>query len=209
MDIEWLGRSCFRLKRSGLSILTDPFTDRLAFRNDIPEVDVITLSHLPAHDGDLTQLPAKRKVFRGAGEFEIGGVFITGVKTFRDAKRGAERGPNTVYRFKIEGVRLCHLGSIGHIPDSAQVTVIGDLDILLVPVGGDTLTPPQAAETAALFSPKIVIPMPIRTPGSPKGDPVDALVKELGLTATGPLSRFTVTASSLGAQQRIVLFKIM
>jgi L-ascorbate metabolism protein UlaG (beta-lactamase superfamily) len=191
MDIEWLGWGCFRLKGGGLTVLTDPFDDRGGIRPDVPEVDIVTLSRPPTGADDA--LRARRKVLRSPGDYEIAGAFISGIRTYRDGKRG----PNTAYRLRLDGVRLCHLGALGHVPTADQASAIGDADILLMPVGGETLTPAQAAETTNLLGPKVIIPMPWKKAPGERTEPLQAFLKELGLAAPALVARWTVTPSTL------------
>jgi L-ascorbate metabolism protein UlaG (beta-lactamase superfamily) len=207
MDIEWFGHRCFRLKGKGLSIVTDPIDEKLALRASIPDADIVTLSHLPVQNGDPAAIPAKRKVLRGPGEYEFAGVFITGIRTYRDGKRGAERGPNTVYRIRTEGLRICHLGALGHALSAEQASAVGAVDIAFVPVGGESLTPAQASETARALEAKVIIPMPFRKAPGEKTDPVQALLKELGVAAPAPVQKHSLTASTVPAEPSAVLFR--
>ena len=136
MEIVWLGHSCFRVKGSDLTIVTDPYDDSLGYSPGALHADVVTVSHQSPHHSYVDRVEGARKVLRGPGEYEIADKFILGVKTFRAGQRGAERGGNIVYRMTIDRLNVCHLGAIGHIPSSDQVSAIGDVDVLLLPVGG-------------------------------------------------------------------------
>ncbi|MEE9285905.1 MAG: MBL fold metallo-hydrolase [Dehalococcoidia bacterium] len=211
MEITWLGRACFALKGSKLTIVTDPLNDAAGGRLDIPPADIITFSHLLRQDQWFEEVRAQRKVLRGPGEYEISGVFLTGIKTYRDAHpdQVGTRGANTIYRFKLDGVHVCHLGALAHLPTSDHVSAIGDVDVLLVPLGGDTLSPTAASETVGLLEPRVIIPMPQGpTEAGAAQDTLARFFKELGVPATDPVPRYTVTASTLGTEPRVVLLQL-
>jgi len=125
MDITWYGHSCFRLGERGVAIITDPPTDDLGYARPRIRADVITISH--EHPGHNNRIGFRGgpKVFEGPGEYEVKGVFITGIATYHDARSGASRGSNTVFLFEFDGVTICHLGDLGHVPTQAQVVIIG------------------------------------------------------------------------------------
>jgi L-ascorbate metabolism protein UlaG (beta-lactamase superfamily) len=147
-------------------------------------------------------------VVRGPGEYEMAGVLITGIRTYHDNQRGAQRGTNTAFIIEAENLRLCHLGDLGHLPTPEQVEAMGGIDILLVPVGGgNTLDATAAAETVSLLEPKLVIPMHYATPAtSRKLDPLDRFLKEMGASPTlTPQPRLSVSHSSLPHETQVAV----
>ena len=104
------------------------------------------------------------KFFEGPGEYEVKGVFITGIATYHDGRRGASRGRNTAYLYEFDGVSICHLGDLGHVPDQDQVQALSDLSVLLIPVGGTfTVDAKEASEIVTRLNPRIVVPMHFKT----------------------------------------------
>ena len=209
MEITWFGHCSFLLRGATLAVVTDPFDDSLGYRPGKAQADVVTMSSPgPAH-GNIGMVMGYRKTLSGPGEYEIADVFIFGIKTFRDAAQGAERGRNTVYRVLMDGLVLCHLGAIGHIPTADQVSAIGDVDVLFVPVGGgNALTPAQATEVVSLLEPKVIIPMHYRVPGIASTlEPVDAFLKEQGVAGVEPVPRLAVTTSSIPAGPQVVVLE--
>lgn len=102
----------------------------------------------------------------GPGEYEIQGVSIIGIPSFHDSKKGEERGKNTIYVFEIDGLRLAHLGDLGHKLSEETVNSMGDIDVLMIPVGGQyTIDAKVAAEVARAIDPNIIIPMHYQMPG--------------------------------------------
>ncbi len=211
MEITWYGLGCFRITaRNYPAVVTDPFTEEEAER-ELPHAraDIVT-SSLPMEQPELARWKGLRGPYRaitGPGEFEIGGMFITGVSTWRDRKKTVE---NIVYSFELEGLVVCHLGEIGSVPTRAQVEQMGNVHILLLPVGiPGSLTPALASEIISLIEPNLIIPMHYAVPGLKiKREPVDRFLKEMGLTATAhPLPTLKISLSDLKEDTQVILLE--
>jgi L-ascorbate metabolism protein UlaG (beta-lactamase superfamily) len=125
--------------------------------------DFVTVSHDHLDHNYTHDLPGSPKAFRSARGGSAGAVSITGFETFHDESRGRERGGNVVFVFEDGGLRLAHLGDLGHIP-AEQAKAIGTVHVALVPVGGHfTIGPDQAHRTAALLRARVIIPMHFAT----------------------------------------------
>src|SRR5207244_7918721 len=107
----------------------------------------------------------------------------TGVRTYHDAKKGAERGKNTAFVIEIDELRVCHLGDLGHVPTADQVEELSGAEVLLVPVGGrTTIDAAAAAEVVSLLEPRIVVPMHFGTEHTgDRLDPLDPFLKQMGV----------------------------
>jgi len=209
MEITWYGHSCFRLRGKGATVVTDPYSGEYGYTLPRIRADIVTISHHhPDHDY-VRGIKGNPKVVDGPGEYEIRGVFITGIPTFHDRRRGRDRGSNTVFLFDIDDLRVCHLGDLGHVLDQAQVEVLGDIDVLLIPVGSvSTINAAQAAEVVSLLEPKIVIPMHYKTEVlTLKLDPVDKFLKEMGVGGLTPQESLKVTKSSLPEETQVVVLQ--
>ncbi len=207
MEISWLGHSCIRLRAREATLIMDPFDKASGYPLTRPTADIVTISHdHPAHS-NIAAVAGTPRVVRGPGEFELSGVFITGVRTYHDAKKGEERGPNIAYVVEMEDLRLCHLGDLGHVPTAAQVEEMAGVDVLFVPVGGHvTLDASKASETVGLLEPSLVIPIHYQTEvGGRDLDPVDRFVKEIGAEVEEPLQKLAVTRTSLPSETQLVL----
>lgn len=204
MDITWLGSGTFLLKGSDLTVVTDPLDGNGKLRTGLPSADVATLSR-GLLDQPLPEIKVKRKVVKSPGEFEIAGAFLYGTRTYRDGKHGAERGQNLVFRYILDNIRICHLGEIGHAPTTEQASVIGDVDVLLVPIGKDTLLSELAAEAVSELEPKVVVPF--AGPSADDRKALEKFIKDLGLPQAGPMPKLTVTRQSLQEPQRLVLLE--
>ena len=179
MDINWLGHSCFRIKGNQAVIITDPFPPDLGYTLGKQTAGIVTVSHDHPSHSYVDDIGGEPRIIRGPGEYEISGVLIIGIATFHDSVQGNTRGKNTVYLMEIDGISICHLGDLGHVLSSEQVEEIGDIDVLLLPVGGgSTINAAMAAEVISQIEPKDVIPMHYKTPALKRElDPVDDFLR--------------------------------
>jgi L-ascorbate metabolism protein UlaG (beta-lactamase superfamily) len=207
MDINWLGHSCFRLKGSHATVITDPYSPEIGYSLGKTSANIVTLSHQHPGHRYAKGIGGEPKIVERPGEYEIGGVLIIGIGTFHDRDKGGSRGKNTVYLLEIDEVTVCHLGDLGHMLTDEQVEEIDDVDILLLPVGGvSTINAAAAAAVVRQIEPKIVIPMHYQTPALKfELEPVDKFLKEIGAKPVEPLPKLTVSKSSLPASTQIVL----
>ncbi|MDO8589272.1 MAG: MBL fold metallo-hydrolase [Armatimonadota bacterium] len=171
MKIKWLGHSSFLITaENGTKILTDPyepggFGGSIRYGPITEHVQIVTSSHEHADHGHLKDLSGEPVILRNAGSFVAEGITFEGVHTFHDAKQGAERGSNVVFAFVVDGVKVCHLGDLGHVLSGDQAARIGAVDVLLTPVGGFfTIGSDEAWKVAEQLAAKIVIPMHFKTP---------------------------------------------
>lgn len=209
MDINWYGHSCFRIREQGLTVVTDPYPEELGYTRPRIRADVITVSH--AHEGHsaVKGFRGGPRVFDAPGEYEVGGVFITGVSTFHDAKQGAVSGRNIAFLLDFDGLTVCHLGDLGHLLDQSQIEALDGVNVLMVPVGGgSSLSGAQAAEVISLIEPNVVIPMHYQTPAVSRDiAPVTHFLKAMGLRDIEPQESLRVTRASLGEEMQVVLLQ--
>jgi len=182
MEITWYGHSCFRITERGMpTVVADPYDhESVGYKSLKLKGDIVTVSHdAPGHNF-VKGVKGYAWDIRGPGEYEIGGVFITGVAT-----NEGKKDRNLVFICDYEGVNVCHLGDMQSVPSRTQVEAFGSVDVLLVPVGGgNALSAAKAAEVIALIEPGIVIPMHYKTMGSTlKLNPIKQFLQEMGLTA--------------------------
>lgn len=211
MELTWYGHSCFRMVERGLAaVVTDPYDDSLGYPALKLKADIVTVSHdAPGHNHLEAVKGAEAHTITGPGEFEMGGVFITGLPTTPTGKKkdGAKR--NTLYVFDFDGLTVCHLGDLAHVPTQAQIEDLGSVDVALVPVGGGGgLNAAQAAEVISLLEPSIVVPMHYKTEAvALKLDPVSKFLKEMGLSAPKPEASLKVTKSNLPNETHVTLLE--
>lgn len=207
MDITWLGLSCFRIRGSQAIIIMDPFPPGLGYTLGKQTADIVTVSHQHPSHTYVQGISGEHRLLKGPGEYEISGVLILGIATYHDAVKGQSRGKNTAYLMEIDGVVVCHLGDIGHVLSDEQAEEMGNVDILMLPVGGvSTINAAMAAEIIRKLEPKVVLPMHYKTPKSNRElETVENFLKEMGLGQVEPRPRFTVNKSNLPISTQVIL----
>jgi L-ascorbate metabolism protein UlaG (beta-lactamase superfamily) len=210
MEITWYGHACFRLKDRNTSVITDPYDKTLGLSLPRPKADIVTISHASPHHNYTAGVKGEFKVVEGPGEYEIGGVFITGIHLTAPKKNSSDdAAQNNIYVIYMEDIAICHLGDLSHVPTQNQVEDLGSIEVLMVPVGGqNALTAAQAAEVISLIEPYIVIPMHYQLPGlAIKLDPVEKFLKEMGLAKADTVDMLKLTKASLPEETQIVLLE--
>ena len=202
-----MGHSCFRIKGSQAVIITDPFPPDLGYSLGKPTANIVTVSHQHPSHSFVQGVGGEPRIVQGPGEYEISGVLIIGVATFHDAEGGQKRGKNTVYLMEVDGISVCHLGDLGHVLTAEQVEEIGDVDVLLLPVGGvSTIGAPMAAEVIRQLEPNAVVPMHYKTPEINRElEPVENFLKEMGIEQIDPRPKLSVSKSNLPASTQVFL----
>ena len=167
MKIKYLGHSCFVLTEStGTTIVTDPY-GAIGYRMPPVKADAVTVSHGHADHNNVDAVHGNPVVFDEEGTYEIGGVSVTAIKSFHDGTSGAERGENLIFKFRMDGLEICHLGDLGEECSSALIETLLPVHVLLIPVGGTyTIDAEQAKEYVDRIMPAIAIPMHYKTKGT-------------------------------------------
>ena len=202
-----MGLSCFRIRGSQAIIITDPFPPGLGYTLGKQTADIVTVSHPhPSHSYDQG-INSEHRLVKGPGEYEISGVLILGIGTYHDSVKGQSRGKNTIYLMEIDGVNVLHLGDLGHVLSDEQVEEIGNVDVLLLPVGGvSTINAAMAAEVIRKLEPKVVIPMHYKTEKTDRDlEPVDNFLKEMGLAQVEPRPKLNISRSNLPLTTEVVV----
>jgi L-ascorbate metabolism protein UlaG (beta-lactamase superfamily) len=168
MKIKWLGHACFLIMSGGgLRVITDPYAvgGGINYSPIKETADVVLVSHDHSDHNNVAAVQGKPEVVKGPGTKTAKGIQFKGIATSHDPSQGTQRGSNTIFCFTIDDVKLCHLGDLGHVLSPAQVTEIGAVDILLVPVGGFfTIDATVANQVCDQLKPKVVVPMHFKTP---------------------------------------------
>ena len=207
MEIVWLGHSSFRIRAREATVITDPCPPSTGYAIGKPTADIVTLSH--AHD-DHTYLKAvagKPTVLDSVGEYEISGAFLTAIPIYHDEEKGGERGKNLAFVIEMEGIKICHLGDLGHTPTADQAEGMTGADVLMIPVGGDsTIDGARAAEIVSMLDARIVIPMHYKTPVS-KGslEPADRFLKEMQASAVQAQPKLSLTYTTVPSDTQVIL----
>jgi len=168
MKVKWLGHACFLItSKDGTRVITDPYAvgGGINYSPITESADVVVVSHDHGDHSNVSTVQGKPEVVKNSGTKIAKNIQFKGIATYHDASQGQQRGPNTVFYFTIDDIKLCHLGDLGHVLSPEQVTEIGAVDILFVPVGGFfTIDAPVASQVCDQLKPKLVIPMHFKTP---------------------------------------------
>jgi len=197
MVITWYGQSCFKITSGDLTIAVDPFSKEIGLTPPRFKADILLVSHEHYDHANVETIPEGAFVIRGPGEYEVKGVYIRGVETFHDKAQGKERGLNTAFLIEAESIRILHLGDFGEKEVRGSVSdEIGDVDILLIPVGGTyTIDEEDASRIVKQIEPRFAIPMHYKIPGLKINlSGVEPFLKEMG-------------AAKVVAQEKLVVKK--
>ncbi len=209
MDITWFGQSCFRLRFKAATIITDPFDGQIGLKLPRQKAEICTISHDHPDHSNQRAVGSEAVIFCSPGEYERAGIFVFGVATFHDRRNGRDRGRNTVFRIEGDGLSVCHLGDLGHVPTQTQIELLHGPDVLFIPVGGNgTLNAAEAAEVVGLLSPRLVIPMHYQLPGlKMKLDPVARFLHEMGISKVSPQESLRVMPVAEARETQVVVLE--
>ena len=218
MELTWYGRTCIRLRGKDAVVVNDPYPSIVGPTGRGITGDVVTFSHPDdnhppkkatklSRDGG-TAMPTSLEpafVLDGPGEYEVHDVLLTGVRTYRDNDKGAQRGRQTSFVMELDGVHTIHLGDIGHELTEEKLADIGRVEVVCVPIGG-ALTAATAASLVAQLDPKIVIPMPVCEDEAACDEAVKQFLHEMGAE---PMiqPKLSIMPSSLPAETTTVLLE--
>jgi len=209
MQIFWKGQSNFQIitsrgKGSEVKIVIDPFDPEIGLRPASTEADILLVTHNHKDHNNVQSIKGSPFLIEGPGEYDIKDVFIQGISAFHDKSQGKERGEVTLYTIEAEDIRLCHLGDLGQKElTSDQLEEIGEIDILMIPVGGGpTIDATEAAKIISQIEPKIAIPMHYLVHKLKiKLDSLDKFLKVMGHKTIEPQNKLTVKKKDLPEEE--------
>jgi len=239
MQIIWHGQSCFQIlanqnKNGQISIIIDPFSEEIGLRIPKFEGDIILMTHNHYDHNNVKAVSAPTSasepfLISGPGEYEVKGVFIRGIhslsaanprlagdetksqRPWHDEKQGKERGENTIYAIETEDLKLCHLGDLGQKElTEEQLEKIGEVDILMIPVGGVyTISAKEAPKIMSQIEPKITIPMHYAIPRLKiKLESSDKFLKTFGIKNLEPMKKLSIKKKDISLEEaKIVILK--
>jgi len=210
MEITWLGQACFRIKSTHGIVITDPYPPDMGYVMGKQTARLVTVSHSHPDHAYTQAVSGEFRVVDRPGEYEISNILLIGLPTFHDNEQGKQHGKNIVFLIQTDEISICHLGDLGHVLTASQVEELQPVDILLLPVGGQTtINATQAAEIVRQIEPKIVIPMHYKTPALQPGhmefDTVDRFLTEIGHPGIVPQPKFQVTKSGMPEAMQVVV----
>lgn len=161
MKLTWYGHSCFGMTFSnGTTIITDPFDETVGYPLCTAHCDAALISHEHFDHNHTESLNGSFHRLSAPGHCTIGVIEIMGVASFHDEVQGAKRGNNVIHILEGDGLRIAHLGDLGHFPNAEQTAALQNLDLLMLPIGGTyTITSAAAAQIIATLRPRVAVGM--------------------------------------------------
>jgi len=163
MRIKWLGHASFLITSdTGIKIITDPYerSDNLSYGEIKESADIVTVSHDHFDHSNVAAVRGEPEIVREIGISRAKGIEFKGIASYHDEAGGRQRGNNIMFCFEVDGIRVCHLGDLGHQLSDKQASDLGEVDILLIPVGGYyTIDARVATQVCNQLKPKAIIPM--------------------------------------------------
>jgi L-ascorbate metabolism protein UlaG (beta-lactamase superfamily) len=212
MKIKCLGHSAFVITSdTGVKIITDPYetSPTLTYGEITESADIVSVSHGHTDHGNVAAVRGNPEVIRKAGSSTAKGIDFKGVVSYHDDAGGSMRGGNIIFCFEVDGIKVCHLGDLGHRLDDKQLKEIGSVDIVLIPVGGYfTIDAQVATKVCEQLKPRVIIPMHYRTEKSfPDIAGVDEFLKGKSDVIRQDSSEVEFKAGELPAASQIVVLK--
>ncbi len=215
MEMTWYGLGLFRITERGYpAVAVEPWDEEeVGLHLPRVRVDIVTTSRIleDPREKRWKGLRGSPMTLAAPGEYEIGGLFITGVAAFADRKHGAERGQTILYALDYETITVAHFGMLGHVPTQSTIERLGNVNILLLPIGiPGALSPAMAAEVVNMVEPNIVIPMQYKTASLPftvERRTLHPFLKEMGAQAIEPQATLKCSARDLPEETKIIVLQ--
>ncbi len=191
-----------------MTVITDPYAPQIGLPELKLKADIVTVSHGEPGHSAVDAVKGYQYALTRPGEYEIGGVFITGIALHSIDEAQTNVRPNVAYRIQYDNnLTVLHLGDLAHLPDQSTAEKLGEIHVLLIPVGGGNgLKPALAAEVIAMIEPNYIIPMHYALPGlAVELEPLDKFLKAMGVSHVHETEMLRVTASDLPEQPQVVV----
>lgn len=225
MEIIWFGGSCVRLKGREGVVAADPFKEIVGPTGRGLTADIVTFGR-----PDESEVKSRGKAGKGSGrtsrqlavplpsslenayaldspgEYEIHGVMVTGVRTFRDSTRGQEKGASTSFVYELDGLFTAHLGDVGHMLTQETLGEMGHVDVACLAIG-PSLKTSQAAELAAQLDAHLVIPMPTAADVGVAREDMQRFLHEMSVTDPQAVPKLNVSISTIPSETTVVVLE--
>jgi L-ascorbate metabolism protein UlaG (beta-lactamase superfamily) len=213
MKITWHGQSLFQITTSSerntqVNIVIDPFDQSTGLRIPKLKADILLVTHAHPDHNNIGAVSGDPVLIEGPGEYESRNIFIYGIDSMHDNSQGKEMGRNTIYTIENEDIRICHLGDIGQKElTEEQLEKIGDVDILMIPVGGNfTIGAEDAIKMMSQIEPKITIPMHYAIPKLKiKLDPLNKFLKGFGIKPIQPINKLSIKKKDISSEEAKII----
>jgi len=208
MQIAWYGQFCFEIvttpSKEKVKIIVDPLPVEISKKFAKLEGDISLITHQYLNLKENKISPTKSFLISGPGEYEIKEIFIEGIPSLQKK--------NTIYTIFSENLKVCHLGSLKQSElNENQLERIGEIDILMVPIGGNsTLSPRETIKIIQQLEPKIVIPMDYHLSKlKTRLSPFQEFLKILGLKEIKPKDKLNIKKKDLfeEKEREVVILK--
>lgn len=213
MEIQWYGQSLFQItttksNKERVRIIIDPYNGDYGLKVPKLKGDILLITHQHKDHNNVKAVSGNPFLIEGPGEYEVRGIMIEGIHSFHDKSQGKERGENTIYTIETEGIKLSHMGDFGEEElNNEQLEEMGDIDILMIPVGGIyTISAKEARRIVSQIEPKIVIPMHYAIPGLKlKLDSLKKFLDAFGLKKIEPQKKLSIKKKDLSFEETKVI----
>ncbi len=204
MNINWNGENCFKIiaqpVKDQVNILIDPPGKESGLRSPKLDVDVLLFTN-PEAEKDISNAYFWSA---GPGEYDVKEIYMRGVQSESKPDKAGNAKNNTIYAIEGEDIKICHLGLVGEKELSKeQLEKIGEVDILMIPVGGGkSLDAQQAVKIMSQLEPKIIIPMNYKIPQIKEElDGVDKFLKILGIKSVETLPKLSIKKKDISSEE--------
>ena len=215
MEIKYLGHASFLIKTKTAKIVTDPYDpEMVGLKFPKTEADIVTVSHHHLDHDRANLVMGAPLIIDMPGEFEKMGMRVFGFQSYHDKTKGSERGENILYKFEAEGISILHCGDLGVIPEESFLETIGEVDILMVPVGGFyTIDSDEAVQLVKKTEPAIVIPMHYNHPKLNQKNfgqltEVNEFTKKFGIENLAPIPKLIYKKEEMEQEMKVVVLEI-
>ncbi len=205
MKINWLGHASFLLEVLNKTIITDPINEKAGYKVYNKRVDYVTVSHEHWDHNQVHALLGEPMVINTLGSYHSEGINFEGIASYHDPQQGRLRGSNIIFKINAEGINLVHLGDLGHLLNEKDIQALGEVDILLIPVGGTfTIDAREAFNLVNKLNPKLVIPMHYQTPHlSFQLAPVEDFTRHFDIVVKKPY--LEISKNNLDQENKVIL----
>jgi L-ascorbate metabolism protein UlaG (beta-lactamase superfamily) len=207
--IKWFAQSSFLVTSSNETrIITDPYTPTSDLSPIAEAADLVTVSHEHSDHNNTASVLGSPQIIRATTQAK--GITFKAIASYHDNTQGSQRGSNTIFAFEVDGLKICHLGDLGHLLDDNQLKEIALVDVLFIPVGGYyTIDAAMASQVVSQLNPKIIIPMHYKTErmtSTPLAT-VDDFLKGKNNVIRQDTSVIEIMPAELPAEAQIVVLK--
>ncbi len=213
MKIKWYGHAAFNIvSENGVGIIIDPyqsgaFGGALSYGPIRDEADIVLVSHDHDDHNYTKDIKGKFQIIKKAGTYSVKDIAIKAIPSYHDPSKGKERGDNLIFVLDVDGIKIAHMGDLGHTLPRGIVDEIGSIDVLLIPVGGFyTIDSKEATKVANDIKPLITIPMHFKTEkcNFPIA-PVEEFTKDKKNVKMAGSSEIVITKATLPKEQEIIV----